>query len=118
MTSFKTDENLPEQVADLLRQAGFDARTVLDQSLGGKPDPRIAEVCRDEGRALITLDLDFADIRVYPPFGSPGVIVLRPATQSIRNIVLLTRHVIAFLASEPLAGRLWIVDDNQVRIRE
>jgi predicted nuclease of predicted toxin-antitoxin system len=40
---FKVDENLPVEVADSLRQAGYDTATV------------------------ITLDTDFADIRAYPP---------------------------------------------------
>jgi len=34
----------------------------LEQALGGAVDPRIIEVCRLEGRALVTLDLDFANI--------------------------------------------------------
>ncbi|OIP41794.1 hypothetical protein AUJ95_02720 [Candidatus Desantisbacteria bacterium CG2_30_40_21] len=32
---FKVDENLPVEVADLLRQAGYDATTVVEQHLGG-----------------------------------------------------------------------------------
>lgn len=112
------DENLPVEVAELLRQAGHDVQTVLDQALGGEPDPRIAEVCRAERRVLVTLDLDFADIRTYPPADYAGLIVLRPATQTITNLTRLISQLIALLATEPLAGRLWIVDETQVRIRE
>lgn len=118
MTSFKTDENVPDDVADLLRIAGYDDLTVLDQALGGKPDSHIAEVCRAEGRALITLDLDFADIRTYPPENSPGLIIFRPSQQTIRNIIKLTKHLLTILPDEPVTGRLWIVDEKQVRIRE
>lgn len=32
---FKVDENLPIEVAEMLRQAGHDAATVLEQHLGG-----------------------------------------------------------------------------------
>lgn len=35
---FKIDENLPVEVAELLRQAEHDAVTVLEQHLGGKAD--------------------------------------------------------------------------------
>lgn len=63
---FKTDENLPEEVAEevaeLLTDAGHDASTVLDQSMGGDPDPDVASVCLAESRVLVTLDLGFADI--------------------------------------------------------
>jgi Domain of unknown function (DUF5615) len=34
---FKIDENLPIEVAELLRAAGHDALTVLDQNLGAGP---------------------------------------------------------------------------------
>ena len=33
---FKIDENLPREVAALLRDAGHDAMTVVDQGLGGQ----------------------------------------------------------------------------------
>jgi predicted nuclease of predicted toxin-antitoxin system len=33
---FKTDENLPIQAAELLRDAGYDALTVLEQGMGVK----------------------------------------------------------------------------------
>ncbi|MDF5725367.1 MAG: DUF5615 family PIN-like protein [Rhizonema sp. PD37] len=64
---FKIDENLPVELADLLQSAGYDAMTVNQQKLSGEKDPIILEICQQEGRVLVTLDLDFADIRTYPP---------------------------------------------------
>lgn len=69
---FKTDENMPYEVAEILSKAGHDALTVLCQELGGQSDDRIAEVCKAEGRAIVTLDLDYSDIRAYPPEISRG----------------------------------------------
>jgi predicted nuclease of predicted toxin-antitoxin system len=63
MLRFKADENLPAEVTVILAQAGHDAMSVLAQGLGGQPDPNVATVCQQEGRVLLTLDLDFADIR-------------------------------------------------------
>jgi predicted nuclease of predicted toxin-antitoxin system len=114
---FKTDENMPVEATDDLRQAGHDALTVADQQLAGQPHERVAEVCRTEGRALVTLDLDFSDIRVYPPSDYAGIIVLRPSVQTVKNIQRLVGQVIAVLPTEPLAGHLWIVDEGQIRIR-
>lgn len=62
---FKTDENLPEELAEILRAAGWDALSVIEQQLGGKIDPQIAAICRNESRVLVTLDLGFGDIRTY-----------------------------------------------------
>jgi predicted nuclease of predicted toxin-antitoxin system len=77
MLKFKIDENLAVEVAEILADAGHDAITVPQQQLGGRPDPDIAAVCRQEDRAIVSLDLDFADIRAYPPDHYPGLIVLR-----------------------------------------
>jgi hypothetical protein len=45
--------------------------------LSGAEDATIAVRCRTEGRILITLDLDFANIRAYPPAEYAGIIILR-----------------------------------------
>jgi predicted nuclease of predicted toxin-antitoxin system len=114
---FKIDENLPVEAADLLRAAGHDALTVLDQNLGGDDDRKIGDIVRDEKRTLITLDLDFADIRTFPPGEYSGLIVLRLAVQSKPSILALIERIIPLLNQEPLVGMLWVVDQSALRIR-
>lgn len=115
---FKIDENLPPECAELLAAAGHDASTVPEERLGGSADPQIALVCRQEGRALITLDLDFADIRHYPPEEMPGTVVMRFNNQSKPYILRIFTQMIPDLDREPLEGNLWIVEDDRIRIRE
>lgn len=79
--AFKVDENLPEDVAAALREAGHEAATVASQGLAGVEDARLTEVLRQEARVLVTLDVDFGDIRTYPPEEHPGIVVLRVAKQ-------------------------------------
>ena len=74
---FKIDENMPLEVAGLLKDSGHDATTVSEQDLTGTSDANLLTVCLQEARALVTLDNDFADIRTYPPNKSPGIMVLR-----------------------------------------
>ncbi|MGO8704506.1 MAG: DUF5615 family PIN-like protein [Candidatus Brocadiia bacterium] len=114
---FKLDENLPRAAARILREQGHDALSALDQQMGGRPDPQLLEAVKLENRAFITLDLDFSDIRMYPPKTLPGIIVLRPARQDVRTLVSLLRNLQPLLECEQLAGRLWIVDEQRVRIR-
>ena len=78
---FKIDENLPIEIADILIHAGHDALTVFDEALIGEMDSTIALVCRQEKRVLLTLGLDFADIRTYPPHHYAGIIVVRSKHQ-------------------------------------
>ena len=85
---FKPDENFPVEVADLFRAAGHDAATALDRNLKGTRDSALAPVCRREGRAFVTLDTDFADIRAYPPDAYPVLLVLRPSARSRDRILI------------------------------
>lgn len=114
---FKIDENLPIEAAQLLRLAGHSADTVHDEQLTGHPDPDIAAVCRRESRILVTLDLDFADIRVYPPEQYAGVIVLRPRLQAKPDVLSLLKRLVGLLGQQPLEKMLWIVDESRLRVR-
>jgi hypothetical protein len=68
---------------------------------------------------LVTLDLDFSDIRAYPPDEYHGLIVLRPRRQAKSLVLaLLERVVIPLLSRESVDRCLWIVDERGVRIRE
>ena len=60
---FKIDENLPIEFVEILQEYGYDAMTVHQQKLKGEKDPILLEICQQEGRILVTLDLDFANIR-------------------------------------------------------
>jgi predicted nuclease of predicted toxin-antitoxin system len=82
---FKLDENLSATLAAQFVSAGHEAHSVLEQALGGANDPRLIEVCQREGRALVTLDLDFANIQRYPPARYCGIMVLRLGTQAPRD---------------------------------
>ena len=77
----KLDENVPVQLKRLFVESGHEADTVLDERMGGATDLEIASACASEGRVLVTQDLDFADIRAYPPSEYPGIIFFRLANQ-------------------------------------
>jgi len=114
---FKTDENLPNAAVAILRAAGHNVTTVLEEELGGAADPRVAQICRTEQRALITLDRGLGDIRAYPPADYHGIVVLRPRDQGIDAIVALIQRIGPLLESHSLVGTLWIVDERRVRVR-
>ena len=85
--------------------------TVTGQLLSGEPDSVVSAVCRVERRALVTLDTDFADLRTYPPETHAGIVVLRLRRQDRAHVVATLRRLV------PLAGFLWIVDEERVRVR-
>lgn len=118
MMRFKIDENLPTEAREVFRQAGFDATTVADEGLAGSPDEAIAAICHRENRTIVTLDLGFADIRVYPPQDYAGLIVLRLLRQDRTTVLHIIERLIPVLDRERLESCLWIVDERRIRIRK
>jgi hypothetical protein len=75
----------------------------------------LSEICKSERRVFVTLD--FADIRTYPPENYSGLIVLRLARQDKPHVLGVFRRMLKAVGHEPLDGRLWIVEENRIRIR-
>ena len=112
------DENLPTEAAKPFRQAGYDARTVTEQGINGSPDSEVISVCGQENRVLITLDTDFADIRLYPPAHSAGLIVLRLQKQDKCHVLDVLIRLLKVIPKEPVEERLWIVEEAHIRVRD
>lgn len=115
---FKLDENLPRTVESALRDLGHDVETAVSEGLAGAPDPDLLAACEAEDRVLVTLDLDFADVRAYTPGSHRGIWVLRPANQAFLSVLTLVLAGIRLCAIERTAGQLWVIDEKRVRIRE
>lgn len=115
---FKTDENLPIEAAATLREYGFDAQTVWDESLSGATDEVVSAYARAESRVLLTLDMDFANIRAYPPDQHAGIIVLRLKSQDRTTVVTYVRRLAAVLNQRSPVGELWIVERDRIRFRQ
>ncbi len=99
------------------RNVGHDVETVLEEELGGASDETLFEVCVREGRCLLTLDIDSADVLRFPPHQTAGIAVLRlPKNPSLRLLETLAGHMLQYLASETIHGRLWIVEPGRVRV--
>jgi predicted nuclease of predicted toxin-antitoxin system len=115
---FKIDENLPAEHAEILRAAGHDADTVADQKLTGAQDDLLIERCRAEGRILMTLDLDFANVQAYPVKSHPGIVVFRCKTQDKLTLIALLRRLVSQLHRNPPQNQLWIVEQDRIRYRK
>jgi predicted nuclease of predicted toxin-antitoxin system len=114
---FKVDENLPIEVVELLSEAGHGAVTVQEQQMRGSDDAEVATICREEERILVTLDLDFADIRSYPPSEYPGLVVLRLKQQDKPHVLGVFSRLVGVFQEESVESSLWIVEEGRIRIR-
>jgi predicted nuclease of predicted toxin-antitoxin system len=116
---FKLDENLGTRTFQVFRNAGHDVRTVSEQQLNGCRDDLLYDHCRSEGRCLVTLDLDFSNVLRFPPDRTSGMAVLRPSSKpTVVQLERLARQLIQALATEPLEGRLWIIEPDRIRIHQ
>ena len=113
----KLDENLGNRGQAILQAAGHDVFTVALQQLCGATDQELIEKCRREDRGLVSLDLDFANPLRFLPSQYPGIAVLRLSSKpSEADLTTLIRTLALALASDSLAGKLWIVESGRVRI--
>jgi len=115
---FKIDENLPQDIAGILRASGHDAASIFDEALSGATDPGVYAICQAEQRILVTLDLDFSNIHRYPPADSAGILVLRLVRQDKPRVLGVVEKLLPVLRNQSPVGQLWIVEEDRLRIRE
>lgn len=113
---WKVDENLPPGAAALLGTVGHEACGVVDQRLGGHHDTEVVERFALGGRALVTLDIDFSNIRAQPPEVHAGFVVLRLASQDKARVLAALAALVPLLDRERLEGSLWIIDADRLRV--
>jgi hypothetical protein len=113
----KLDENVPVDLLDDLRAAGHDADSVYGEGLGGAHDTPLLGRLKDEGRALLTLDVRLADVRVHPPAAFAGIVPFRPRGSGRRAVIAFVRRHLPDIYPLDLAGKLVVISDTGVRIR-
>ncbi len=88
------------------------------EGLEGAKDSEIADRVFHEGKILATFDLDFSDLRRYPPGSHPGIIILRLRSQDIQSCVTAFRKLFSQISEEDIYQNLVIVEESRVRIRD
>ena len=73
----KLDENVGRRGYGAFQRASHDVSSIHLQNMEGATDPEVFEVCRTEGRVLVTLDLDFSNPLVFDPRPTSCVAVVR-----------------------------------------
>lgn len=113
---FKLDENFGPSAKEVFDRRGFDSKMVIEEGLSGASDAVILDAAIREDRILVTMDLDFADILLYPPKDTRGIAVLRPIGKVTKRLLqtMLEALISALERGEP-RGRLLIVEPGRIR---
>ncbi len=112
----KLDENIARSAAARLAALGFDADTVLDEGLGGRPDVDVWAAAQSERRFFITQDLDFSDARMFAPGTHEGLLLVRlPDAEQWR----IADYLVAWFSApdvETWARCFVVATPNKVRV--
>lgn len=94
----------------------MDVSTVQEEGATSASDRDVIALAASERRCLVTLDLDFANVLLFPPRRYHGIAVMRLASKP-RSAALLAAcsTLITALAGTEMAGRLWIVEHGRIR---
>jgi predicted nuclease of predicted toxin-antitoxin system len=116
---FLIDANRPRSAVGLLVGLGHFVDFARDIGLASAPDEAIARRARESAAALLTRDLDFSDIRRYPPGDYNGIVVLRLPDDAVAAEIagVIERFVREHRYLDALPGRLAIVEPDRVRFR-
>jgi predicted nuclease of predicted toxin-antitoxin system len=116
VATVKLDENVPDSVGTILREAGHDVALARDEQLVGVPDHRILAVAGGEGRVLVSFDRGFGNIIQHPPAATPGIVVIRLDDQTLPRVRQVAVTLANLLTTERVQGRLWVLDESRLRI--
>jgi predicted nuclease of predicted toxin-antitoxin system len=113
----KLDENISRHLKPDLDKIGFDVETAAGEKLLSCPDTSIAQACRRENRMLFTLDVEFADLRKYPPGSHPGIILFRPPSLGPVSVNVFILNFVKQTDLKKLKQAIAVVDGTKVRVR-
>ena len=114
----KLDANFGTRGRRFLLDAGHDLSTAEGQGLALASDETLIAVCAAEGRALVTLDTDFANAMRYPPARYAGIVVVRATPRATASdIEAALGALLQAVGDSRVAGRLLIVEPTG-RVRE
>ncbi|RLE34572.1 hypothetical protein DRJ24_03725 [Candidatus Acetothermia bacterium] len=114
--SFLADECVFQGTIDFLRNRGFEVTRAQDLSLRGAPDREVLLRAQKLNLVLLTNDLEFGDIRRYPPSRHKGISVLKLKDYSSMADVHIVLQDLP-TKEEHIAGSLFIVDRRRWRKR-
>ena len=114
---FLPDMNLPPAVAEWLQSKGHDAVHIREIGLGRLPDREVFARAAEEGRIVVTFDLDFGEIAGLA--GATGATVLLLRLRLVHQDYFRQRLQAAIVeAAEALeAGATVVVEDDRILIR-
>ena len=114
---FLIDMALSPQLALWLSGQGHDAVHARDLELNRAPDSEIVEIARNEGRIVITADLDYPRILALTRAEKPGLILFRGGNYSQSEAIERLARALELVPSEELESSIIVIEKDRIRRR-
>ena len=114
---FLADMGISPATVGWLGSRGHDAVHLHERGWDRLPDSEILEKARDEGRVLLTHDLDFGQLLALSGATSPSVIVFRLADMRPDSVNRHLELVLQHAADDLERGAIVSVREDQIRVR-
>lgn len=116
---FLLDENLPLSLMEVFGELGFDVEHVRTIGLRGAADEQIADYARRQKAILVTKDLVFGSLLVYPEGSHHGLLILRvPCLFNTEHLQRMLRNFLTKMPVTELVNAITIAQVGKYRIRK
>jgi predicted nuclease of predicted toxin-antitoxin system len=114
---FLLDMGVAQSTGEFLNSFGHDAVHLRDQGLQRLPDEQIVEKAQEEGRTIVTHDLDFGRIVALSGGTVPSIVTLRLINMTPAQVNIALQTVLNDAAQSLEQGALVTITDSGIRIR-
>ena len=111
------DMNISPRTVSALRDLGWDVVRVSDRLPVSATDLEILRYAREQGREVVTQDLDFSTLLALGGHVRPSLITLRLAVSDPETITRKLASVLPGYEHELREGCALTIDDTTVRVR-
>jgi predicted nuclease of predicted toxin-antitoxin system len=114
---FLADMGVSMRVVVWLREIGHDVVHLREQSLHRLPDPAIYTKAGDEGRIVLTFDLDFGEIAAASGRRLPSVVILRLDNPRYHQVIDRLSKVLPSAGTALQSGAIVSIEKTRHRVR-
>lgn len=115
---FLADMGISMGTVQVLRKNGHEVVHLREEGLGRLSDAMILDKTRNEGRILLTFDLDFGDLLATTLQYLPSVIIFRMRNQTPSSVIPRLLETLSHCSAELSTGAIVIVEDSRYRLRQ